>query len=126
MHKNTEKLTFTSKKIIEFKQKVIKKTPTTLYLPQTNRNLKTGLRIHNILVWFRIRIHGTMPLTNGSGFLDSDPDPGPHANPDPHSNPDPAIFIIDLQEANKKLIFFKKFFCILLFEGTFTSFFKDK
>jgi hypothetical protein len=28
--------------------------------------------------------------------------------------------------ANKKLIFLKKFFCILLFEGTFTSFFKVK
>jgi hypothetical protein len=39
-------------------------------------------------------------------------------------DPDPAIFIIDLQDANKKLI--KKFFCILLFESTFTSFFKDK
>jgi hypothetical protein len=38
-------------------------------------------------------------------------------------DPDPAIFITDLQEANKKL---KKFFCILLFEGTFPSFFKDK
>jgi hypothetical protein len=42
-------------------------------------------------------------------------------NPDP----DPAIFVIDLQDANKSL-FFKKFFCLLLFEGTFTSFFKDK
>jgi hypothetical protein len=39
-----------------------------------------------------------MPLTNGS---------------------DPAIFVIDLQDANKH-------FCLLLFEGTFTSFFKDK
>jgi hypothetical protein len=38
---------------------------------------------------------------------------------------DPADFIIDLQDANKKLIL-KKFFCILLFEGTFTSFFKGK
>jgi hypothetical protein len=38
-------------------------------------------------------------------------------------DPDPAIFIIDLQDANKKQ---KKFFCILLFEGTFSSFFKDK
>jgi hypothetical protein len=46
--------------------------------------------------------------------MDSDPDP------------DPAIFVIDLQEANKKLILLKKFFCLLLFEGTFTSFFKDK
>jgi hypothetical protein len=42
-------------------------------------------------------------------------------DPDPGADPDPAIFIIDLQEANKKLIF-----CILLFEGTFPSFFKDK
>jgi hypothetical protein len=41
-------------------------------------------------------------------------------------DPDPSIFIIDLQDANKKLIFLKKFSCILLLEGTFTSFFKDK
>jgi hypothetical protein len=37
---------------------------------------------------------------------------------------DLAIFVVDLQDANKKLI--KKFFCLLLFEGTFTSFFKYK
>jgi hypothetical protein len=41
-------------------------------------------------------------------------------------DPDPSIFIIDLQDANKQLIFKKKFSCILLFEGTYTSFFKDK
>jgi hypothetical protein len=41
-------------------------------------------------------------------------------------DPDPAIFIIDLQGANKKLIFFKKFFCILLHEGTFLHFSKIK
>ncbi len=29
-------------------------------------------------------------------------------------DPDPAIFVIDLQDANKKQIF-KKFFCLLLF-----------
>jgi hypothetical protein len=40
-------------------------------------------------------------------------------------DPDPAIFFIDLQDTNKKL-FKKKFFCLLLFDGTFTSFFKDK
>jgi hypothetical protein len=34
-------------------------------------------------------------------------------------DPDPGIFVIDLQAANKKLIF-NKFFCLLLFEGTFT------
>ncbi len=38
---------------------------------------------------------------------------------------DPAVFIIDLQDANKKQVLLK-FFCILLFEGTFTSFLKDK
>jgi hypothetical protein len=36
-----------------------------------------------------------------------------------------AIFVIDLQDATKKTNFFQKFFCLLLFEGTFT-FFKDK
>jgi hypothetical protein len=45
--------------------------------------------------------------------MDLDSDPGP----------DPAIFVIGLQEdANKK----KKVFCLLLFEGTFTSFSKIK
>jgi hypothetical protein len=39
---------------------------------------------------------------------------------------DPSIFIIDLQDAKKKQIFLTMFFCILLFDGTFTSFFKDK
>jgi hypothetical protein len=43
--------------------------------------------------------------------LDLDPDPAP----------DPATFAIDIQDANKTL-----FFCLLLFEGTFTSFIKDK
>jgi hypothetical protein len=41
-------------------------------------------------------------------------------------DPDPAIFVIDLQNANKKTICLKRFFSLLLFEGTFTSFFKDK
>ncbi len=40
-------------------------------------------------------------------------------------DPDSAIFVIDLIDANKRL-FFSKFFCLSLFEGTFTSFFKDK
>jgi hypothetical protein len=54
-------------------------------------------RIHEILGWIRIR--GSMPLTSGSGFgswiriririLD----------------PDPAIFVIDLQDTSKELIF---------------------
>jgi hypothetical protein len=41
-------------------------------------------------------------------------------------DPDPAIFVIDLQEASNKLIFEHNFFCLLLLEGTFTSFFKEK
>jgi hypothetical protein len=43
--------------------------------------LTTVLRIHDILVLIRIR--GSMALTN------------------PDSDPEPAIFIIDLQDANK-------------------------
>jgi hypothetical protein len=46
-------------------------------------------------------------------------------DPDLDPDPKPAIFVIDLQDANKKLIL-KKIFCLLLFEGAFTSFFKDK
>jgi hypothetical protein len=45
-------------------------------------------------------------------------------DPDPDS--DPAIFVIDLQDASKKQIFSQNFFCLLLFEGKFTLFFKDK
>ncbi len=54
-----------------------------------------------------------------------DPNPGihrlmdPDPDSDPDADPDPAVFVIDLQDANKKLIFLKKFFCLLLFEGTF-------
>jgi hypothetical protein len=44
---------------------------------------------------------------------------------DPDADPDPSIFIIGLHDANKKRIFLKKFFFIVLFEGTFTSFFKE-
>jgi hypothetical protein len=43
---------------------------------------------------------------------------------DPDSDPDPAIFVIDLQDPNKKL-FFLKVFLRITFEGTFTSFFKE-
>jgi hypothetical protein len=69
--------------------------------------LKAVLRRDDILL--RIRIRGPMPRTNGSG-QDSDPDP--------------AIFIIHLQDANKKIYFFKKkFVCLFFFEGTFTLFY---
>ena len=48
----------------------------------------------------------------------------PDSDADPDADPDPAIFIIYLQEANKKQVLKEKFSCILLFEGTFTSYFK--
>ncbi len=54
-------------------------------------------RIQDILVW--IRIHGSI-----TWLMDQDPD----------SDPDTTIFIIDLQDANKKLIL-KKFFLIITF-----------
>jgi hypothetical protein len=42
-------------------------------------------------------------LTNPDSDLDSDPDPQLDADPDPY------FFVIDLQEANKKHIFFEVF-----------------
>jgi hypothetical protein len=38
---------------------------------------------------------------------------------------DPATFATDRQDA-KKILWFSKFFCLILFEETFISFFKDK
>jgi hypothetical protein len=52
----------------------------------------------------RIRVCRSIPLTN-----------------DPDADPNPAVFVSDLQDVNKKL-----FFCLKLFEGTFSSFFKDE
>jgi hypothetical protein len=60
------------------------------------------LRIHDILVW--ILICGSMPLTNGSGSCSFRHWPSRCQ-----------------QKTNKK-----KFFCLLLFEGTFPSFSKVK
>jgi hypothetical protein len=63
---------------------------------------KSVLRIHDILVWIRIRIRGPMPLTNGSG-----------------SRHWPS-------RCQQKTNFLTHFFCSVLFKATFTSFFKDK
>jgi hypothetical protein len=56
----------------------------------------------------RIRIRGSVPLTN-----------------DP--NPDPAIFVLGPQDANTKVAnyFLLEFFLFITFKGTFTSFFQD-
>ena len=48
----------------------------------------------------------------------ADPDPPQNVMDPQHClllmDPDPSIFIIDLQDANKKLIFVKMFFCFLI------------
>ncbi len=62
-------------------------------------------RIHDIVVWIRIRIRGSMPLTNGSGSW---------------------IRILLFSSLTFKNHQKTNFFFLLLFEGTFTSFFKDK
>ncbi len=43
---------------------------------------------------------------------------------DPDPDPDPAIFVSELQNGKYKM--FSKFFCLFLFEATFTSFMKDR
>ena len=54
-----------------------------------------------------------------------DPDLDPHIHASDQS--DPAIFLIDLQDANKKLIcLIKSVFCLLLFQDAWTSFSKIK
>jgi hypothetical protein len=46
------------------------------------------------------------------------PDPCPWLM-DPDADPDPAIFVLDLQDANKKLIL-KQVFLLITFDGTCT------
>jgi hypothetical protein len=53
-------------------------------------------------------VGGSLTFSYGSGSAD----------------PYPVIFVIDLQDATKNYFFLS--FCLLLFEGTFTSIFKDK
>jgi hypothetical protein len=68
-----------------------------------------------------------MSLWCGSGSKSGSADPCLRLmDPDPDADPNPAIFVIDLEDANKNKFFLKQFFCILLFEGTFISFIKNK
>ncbi len=60
---------------------------------------------------------GFVKVCYGSGCGSADPYLGVM-----DSDPDPAIFVTDLQDVNKKSFFAY----YLLFEGTFTSYFKDK
>jgi hypothetical protein len=55
-----------------------------------------------------------------------DPDPDPRICT---TDPDRALYVFGLQDANKNKWFLKLFFkvfCLLIFEGTFTSVFNDK
>ncbi len=73
--------------------------------PQLNWQRKAMLRIHDILGWIRIR--GSIPLTNVSGSGS-------------------CYFRHWPSRCQQKTNFLHNFFCLLLFEGTFTSFFEDK
>jgi hypothetical protein len=44
-------------------------------------------------------------------------------DPDTDLVPDPALFVSDI---HKKYYFFPTYFCLLIFEDTFTPLFKDK
>ncbi len=66
------------------------------------------MRTHDILVWIRIWIRVSMPLTNGSGCGSGS-----------------CYFRRWLSSCQQKTNFLFRFFCWLLFESTFTSFFKD-
>ncbi len=72
---------------------------------------KAVFRIHEILGWIRIRIRGSMPLTSGSGS---------------GFGSGSCYFRTWPSRCQQKTNFWLNFFCLLLFEGTFTSFFKDK
>ncbi len=66
------------------------------------QKLLPEFRIHDILVWIWIR--GFMPLTNGSG----------------------CYFRHLPSRCQQKTNFLTQFFCLLLFEGIFKLFYKDK
>ncbi len=69
---------------------------------------------------------GSMTFWCGSGSGSGSADPRLWLmDPDPDADPGPAIISSLTFKMLKKLIFFKVF-CLLLFEGTFTSVFKDK
>ncbi len=79
-------------------------------------DIRTGLKIwllYNCILCFcdfclGIWIRGSMPLTYGSGFGAG------------------SCYFWHCPSRWQQKLFFKTFFCWLLFKGTFTSFFKDK
>jgi len=71
----------------------------------------TALLVNIILRW--THCCGCMTFWCGSGSGSADPCLW-------LKDPDHSIFIVDLQDANQKIIFWTNFFCKLLFEGAFT------
>jgi hypothetical protein len=74
---------------------------TTTPYQKTQLIFKPVFRTHDILVWIRIRICRSMPVTNGSGSGF-------------------CYFRHRPLRCQPKTNFLKQFFCSLLFEGTFT------
>ncbi len=70
-------------------------------------------RIHEILVWIKIRIRGSKPLTNWSWSR--------FGSGSGRGSGSYTVLVIDLMMPTKNC-----FFYLLLCEGTFTSFSKDK
>jgi hypothetical protein len=75
-------------------------------MTRNRSEIKAVLRIRDILVWIRIR--GSVPQTNGSGFGSC------------------YFFVSDLQDGNYQKKIVQRFFAYLLYEATFSSFFKAK
>jgi hypothetical protein len=74
---------------------------------------------------------GSVTFWCGSGSGSASADPclslmDPDSNPDPDAIPDPAIFVMGLQDANKKLILEKSFVAFYFLKVHFTSFSKIK
>ncbi len=77
----------------------------------------------------RDQCYGSMTFWCGSGS--ADPclwliDPDPDSDPDPEPGSGSCYFRHWPSRCQQKTNLKKMFFCLLLFEGTFTSFFKDK
>ncbi len=89
-------------------------------LPPSISEVKVPSCSINISSWHAsVQCCGSMKFWYGSGSGSAGPY-GTSTLMDPDADPDPAIFVSDLQDVGEKI------FGLLLFKGTFTSFFKDK
>ncbi len=82
----------------------------------------TSIRTTSFLYWL-YQCCGSMAFWCGSGSGSGSADPSLWLmDPDPDTDPDPAIFFLDLQDVNRKLIWEKKFLHItfwryIIFKG---------